>query len=348
MSSASTGIEWTNATWNPIRGCSRVSEGCRNCYAERTAVRQVSGAYRGLVKSTAAGPRWTGEVRFVEHLLDQPLRWRDGRRIFVNSMSDLFHEKVEDYWQDQIFAVMALAGQHTFQVLTKRPERMLAYLNDEDVRARIDVFIEEMAFERSDPHARRRDDLRATAPDLDETWPLPNVHLGVSVEDQATADARIPLLLQTPAAVRWVSYEPALSAVDFDRWIAPMNGECKAHRGYNCGICRPRLDGAGLRWIVIGGESGPGARPFDVAWARATIAQCRAAGVPVFMKQLGAAPFASVIRDDGDNWPGPIAWSGDGLGTYRPRLRDRKGGDWDEWPADLRVREFPTPSAPHA
>ena len=198
-----TSIEWTDDTWNPTRGCSRVSEGCRNCYAERVAAR-FSGAgkpYEGLATMTPSGPRWTGKVALIEEHLADPLRWRTPRRIFVNSMSDLFHESVPDEWIDRIFAVMAIARDHTFQILTKRPERMREYL-------------EQVSDERDMQRWARWADIAKSpcaAGMFDELdWPLPNVHLGVSVEDQATADARIELLLQTPAAVRWASYEPAL------------------------------------------------------------------------------------------------------------------------------------------
>src|SRR5690348_2206473 len=170
-------IEWTDATWNPIRGCSRISEGCRNCYAERVAARfaGLGQPYEGLAKYRGEGlrqigdrghidPHWTGEVRFIEEKLGEPLHWREPRRIFVNSMSDLFHEKVQDIWLNKIFSnVMEIATQHTFQILTKRPERMLKYLS------------------------WRWDDGRI---------PMRNIWLGVSVEDQKTADERIPLLLQ--------------------------------------------------------------------------------------------------------------------------------------------------------
>jgi protein gp37 len=274
-------IEWTEATWNPVVGCTRVSEGCRHCYAERDAIR-ISGPgqkYGGVVRSTPAGPRWTGVVRLVEAALDQPLRWTKPRRIFVNSMSDLFHEKVELEWIDRIFDVMGRAPQHTFQVLTKRPVSMRSYMR-----------------------GRYREN---------NGWSLPNIWLGVSVEDQATADERIPLLLQTPAALRWVSYEPALAPVMFGgagpTWLGKRsNGE------------------RGIDWLVVGGESGPGARPFDLTWARSTLAQGRAAGVRAFVKQLGSRPFDSQY----------------GSGRY-PVCRDRKGGDPTEWPEDLRVRDYP-------
>lgn len=285
--SGKTTIEWTDATWNPIRGCSRVSEGCRNCYAERIAAR-FSGPgqpYEGLAKlvtvtkgelrgNSPIAPvgtesRWTGEVRFIPELLDQPLRWKRPRKIFVNSMSDLFHEKLKDGWIDQIFAVMALRKHHTFQILTKRPQQMLDYMKialicGVPIPGDSDTQIERISSRRTGDsiwlvgkhlHLRFRN-----------SWPLPNVWLGVSVEDQKTADERIPLLLQTPAAVRWVSYEPALGPVHFANWLESS----------------PRLD-----WIVAGGESGPGARPAHPDWFRAARDQCQSAGVPFFFKQWG-------------------------------------------------------------
>ncbi|HET6374196.1 MAG TPA: phage Gp37/Gp68 family protein, partial [Candidatus Polarisedimenticolia bacterium] len=253
-----TKIQWSEASWNCLVGCSRVSEGCRHCYAERTAYR--AGAmgtkqYEGITKKVGGEVRWTGEVRFVESALDLPLRWKKPRRIFVNSMSDLFHEKVEDEWINRIFGVMAKAHWHTFQVLTKRPDRMLRYLTTTAAGGR---HIWEAAQAVAYPA------WAITAHEPPSGWPLPNVWLGVSVEDQATADERIPLLLETPAAVRWVSYEPALGLASFFGPDSPTWNR----------------DG-GLDWIVVGGESGPDARPFDLAWARQTIAQCRAGGVPV-------------------------------------------------------------------
>jgi protein gp37 len=312
-----TTIEWTDATWNPIVGCSRVSKGCEHCYAERVAHRGMSAQHRGLTVMGKHGPRWNGTVRFVAEKLSEPLGWRKPRRVFVNSMSDLFHEGVTDEQIAAVFGAMAACPQHTFQVLTKRPERAKAW------------FQWVSAFRSIQPR-----------------WPLPNVWLGVSVEDQATADDRIPLMLETPAAVRWVSYEPALGPVDFGRWLcrhtevgpAGVCVKCKAiERDEGSPYLPPRLD-----WIVIGGESGPGARPFDLAWARSTVEACRAAGVPCFVKQLGARPMLSAaapcveqsaesIARHGEYDPDPIEYD----------LRDRKGKDPSEWPEDLRVREWP-------
>jgi protein gp37 len=269
-----TGIQWTDATWNPIRGCSRVSEGCRNCYAEVVAAR-FSGPgqpYEGLARRTSTGgARWTGKIMFVEKHLEDPLRWKKPKRIFVNSMSDLFHEGVSDHQLDRIFAVMAKAQRHTFQVLTKRPERMLAYSN-----ARL------------------------------LGLPLPNVWLGVSVEDQKAADERIPLLLETPAAVRFLSCEPLLGPVQF-----PL--PCIGSRFWG-----------DLHWVIVGGESGHNARPCDVQWIRDIVNQCKAAGAAAFVKQLGAYPVS---------------------GSFAMALTDGHGGNPEEWSPGLRVREFPRVAA---
>lgn len=334
-----TGIAWTDATWNPLVGCTRVSEGCRNCYAERDAIR-ISGPgqkYEGVVKSTKDGLRWTGKVRLVEEALDIPLRWQRPRRIFVNSMSDLFHEKVSNDQIAAMFGVMAACPAHIFQVLTKRPERMrdwLAWILETADRpvalGRCGVELQAKIGIVGMGHRWRQ---------IEENhWPLPNVWLGVSVEDQPTADERIPLLLQTPAAVRFVSYEPGLGSVDFDS--EHKDGLHALGCGHEGGWreCKADFGGDercnGLDWLIIGGESGPGARPFDLAWARGAIEQCRAAGVPTFVKQLGAMPFS---------WREELTtgWQIDG-DLWRPtRLRDRKGADPAEWPEDLRVREFP-------
>ena len=263
-------IEWTDATWNPIRGCSRVSEGCRNCYAERMAAR-FSGRgqpYEGLARMTADGPRWTGAVRMVPAAMGLPLRWRRGRRVFVNSMSDLFHDGLDDEEILAVFGVMQAAGHHTFQVLTKRPARMRALMSGDG----------DHATEAGEAASRAFGEGGSSSLSFGAGggWPPKNVWLGVSVEDQVTADARIPELLATPAVVRFVSYEPALGPVDFSRWLESME---------------PDEDAVGPAqmpdWIIVGGESGPGARPMHPEWARSVRDQCRGAGVPFFMKQWG-------------------------------------------------------------
>lgn len=363
-----TKIEWVqNAdgsqgmSWNFLRGCSRVSEGCGikgagGCYAERQAMRFAGPGqpYEGLVRMTPNGPRWTGEVSFHEHILLEPLKRRKPTKYFVNSMSDLFHEKVTDEMLDKAFAVMALTPQHTYQILTKRPERMREYLSQHDVGGRwAEVCNRGMS--------ALSGGQRRITPDEAVQWTnsgLSNCHLGVSVEDQKTADERIPLLLQTPAAVRWVSYEPALGPVDLrnvrlssTQWIDVITGLYGGD--HSIGDCKS------IDWIVVGGESGPGARPFDIQWARDIIAQCKAAGVPVFVKQLGADPRGICSWGDHDQSP-PMMLDNDGVlssvsgepGTLchaaddawwpcSPKLKSKKGGDPSEWPADLRVREFP-------
>lgn len=253
-----TAIEWTDATWNPIRGCSRVSEGCRHCYAERVAAR-FSGPgqpYEGLANMTKVGPQWTGKIRLVPEKLEQPLHWRKPRMVFVNSMADLFHEDVPEDFIDQVFAVMALTPRHTYQVLTKRPERMRDYMRGRDWS--------DAANEVHDRLIRRLDSPLFLQGEV--VPPLLNIWLGVSSEDQATADERTPLLLETPAAVRWVSAEPLLGPIDF--WGIPTD-----------------WPESSLRWVVVGGESGPGYRPMKIEWLESIVDECKQTNVPVFVKQ---------------------------------------------------------------
>ena len=351
-----TKIEWTDATWNPVTGCSVVSPGCTNCYAMRlagTRLRHIA-SRAGLTRDTKAGPVWTGEVRFNEKDLTQPLRWREPRMVFVCAHGDLFHESVPDEWIDRVFAVMALAPQHTFQVLTKRARRMRAYVEalvEDQQGFRMEAICDAAVKLTGSPCAAHVEDV---------LMPLPNVWLGVSVEDQARADERIPDLLATPAAVRWVSAEPLLGPVDFARVgnidtvksampdalrraqkDRPLRGDGSISGSQIDSIASPHSsilyfqtpDHMGgftvtsprewphLDWIVVGGESGPGARPMQVGWARAIVEQCKASGTKCFMKQLGADP----VWEDGAFL----------------NLRDSKGGDPSEWPADLRIQQLP-------
>lgn len=285
-----TKIEWTDATWNVITGCSVVSAGCRHCYAMKLSGTRLQHhpSRAGLTIDTAAGPVWNGKVRFNEQWLTQPLEWKRPRKVFVCAHGDLFHENVPDKWIDRVFAVMALAPHHVFQVLTKRPERMRKYVaNWPNGAARFHWVAIEAA--KIDPTIKKHC-ADAWVWDLQKRWPLPNVWLGVSVENQAAADERIPLLLQTPAAVRWISAEPLLGDVDLSELI-------------------DRLD-----WVVVGGESGANARPMHGSWAYDLHDQCEAAGVPFLFKQwgewvnAGARAFGTAagevrhIRSDGTFW----------------------------------------------
>jgi protein gp37 len=254
----STKIEWVvnedgtaGETWNPTLGCKKVSPGCDACYAIRTATIRagnphpaIADAYAGLTERTDNGLDWTGVVRTLPDRLDKPLRWRKPRRIFVDSQSDLFHDAVPDEFIAQVFAVMAATPRHTYQLLTKRHGRMRSLLN-------VGRFFEQVVYE-SETYDLAR-----------VPWPLPNLWLGVSVEDQKRADLRVPALLHTPAAVRWISAEPLLGPVDLSPYLAELD------------------------WVVAGGESGPGARLAVPHWFRQMRDQCAAADVPFLFKQWG-------------------------------------------------------------
>ena len=301
-----TGIEWCDASWNPVTGCTKVSSGCDNCYAETIAHRFAG---------TKAYPHGFA-VTLRPERLDQPgehpvapLRWKRPRRIFVNSMSDLFHKDVPDEYIARVWAVMALAPQHEFQVLTKRHGRMQSLLSSPDFHWRVWHAILTISHGKSLPippaitaHFRGGARLSESAMEA-----LPNVWLGVSVEDQKTADLRIPALLDTPAAVRWLSAEPLIGRVDLsdhvDRWRDDDCGTCDwghcnqaaiaVRRDYEhddpnyismLSVCAAHR---GIDWVVAGGESGPGARPMHPDWARLLRDQCRDAGVPYLFKQWG-------------------------------------------------------------
>jgi protein gp37 len=302
-----TNISWTDATWNIITGCTLVDEGCRNCYAAHLAANWPALARHpsraGLARNNADGvAKFTGEVRFNEQWLDQPLRWRKPRRIFVCAHGDLFHESVPDDWIDRVFAVMALCPQHSFQVLTKRPDRARAYLaNRNDGRSNaiavkiidllIDGKISGLISESNYPFYEPADEELP----LLRQWPLANVWMGTFISDQASAKARIPDLLRTPAAVRFVSAEPLLGQVNLRR-IDMTDGhtaELDALTGKvwypgNCGESSQTFLRAKLDWVITGGESGKNARPAHPDWFRSLRDQCVAAGVPFHFKQWGA------------------------------------------------------------
>jgi protein gp37 len=275
-----TGIQWTDEVWNPTTGCDRVSAGCDHCYALKMAKRLKG---MGQAKYQNDGdPRTSGPgFGLTAHpdALTVPLRWHKPRRVFVNSMSDLGHARVPADFLAQVWGVMAATPQHTYQILTKRPTRMRALLASNTFRSRVDAAAD-AAFDAGNLWADSLDPM---------PWPLPNVWMGTSIELDRYC-RRADDLRQTPAAVRFLSLEPLLGPL-------------------------PSLDMTGIDWAIVGGESGPGSRALDLAWARDIIERCREAGTAVFVKQLGA------------RW---AATNGGG-----------KGGDMDRWPEGLRIREFP-------
>lgn len=296
-------IEWTDATWNPTRGCAIKSKGCANCYAMRQAHRHsgAGDAYEGLTAMTKGGPVWTGEVRLQQELLDWPIRKVAPHSIFVDSMSDLFYGDDDDRRQCEkrgvpfepipfefiadVFAVMACTTRHKYQVLTKRPQRMVEWF--EWLQLDHFKFPEQVQPTKVWPQWTPCRGGRGGYDNCGPLWPLENVWIGVSVEDQAAADERIPLLLQAPAAVRWISAEPLLGPISFvGRWVEHKNPAI--HENW--------LER--IHWVVAGGESGPGARPMHPDWARDLRDQCAALEVPFFFKQWGAwTPIDYVDQD---------------------------------------------------
>lgn len=316
-------IEWTSETWNPIVGCSKISEGCQSCYAIKDAHRlagnpnpKINSVYEGLTERRAGRTEWTGKVRFVEERLQQPLRWKKPRMVFVNSMSDLFHEGVTDGQLDQIFAVMALTPQHTYQVLTKRPQRMLEYCNRLDLRRIINVAADLDLFMPSGTYTLK--------------VPLNNVWLGVTAENQKAANERIPLLLQTPAAVRFLSCEPLLEEIDF-LGTSVYEVEDRFSKGtWNPATMGQWEDFSVLNeidWVIVGGESGHNARPCDIRWIKSIVEQCKNADISCFVKQLGSnARNLPVHCGNNGHSKGKMNYPGD-------------------WPWYLQVRQFPKTSA---
>lgn len=283
---ADTSIEWTDRVLNPTSGCDSVSPGCDNCYALGMAKRLKAMGQPGYQRD--GDPRTSGPgfgLTLHPEKLDQVRRWKKPAMIFLNSMSDIFHEEVPDEYLARVWATMAETPQHTYQILTKRHGRMRSLLN--------------------------RPSFRDNLVDGGATWPMRNVWLGVSVEDQKWADIRIPALLDTPAAVRWISAEPLLGPITLrqQEWI--HEPDCLIHN--DC-VCWPNYD-AHLDWVVVGGESGPGARPMRPEWARSLRDQCSESGVPFLFKQAG-----SVLARE---------WGAKG-----------KGGDPAEWPESF-PREYP-------
>lgn len=324
---AETKIEWTDATWNPVTGCTKVSPGCKNCYAEKMHSRLTA-----MGQAKYAEP--FGTVRCHEDALDVPLRWRKPRRIFVNSMSDLFHEEVSFKFIVQVYRVMQMAHWHTYQILTKRAERLLEFTR----------------------WLGGVDDISAAE------WPR-QCWLGVSAENQEQADKRIPYLLRTPAAVRFVSLEPLLGPVDIDKRLINCDGcgnqgstaYITRYDDQLCRACDKGAEGPSLDWVICGGESGPHARPMHPDWVRSIRDQCQGARVPFFFKQWGEwRPQSHGARDggkfpwgslhvNGKFFPGATPWNGhddDGIGGEAVMVRVGKkaagrlldGQEWNDFP----------------
>jgi protein gp37 len=316
---ATSKIEWTDTTWNPVVGCRKVSPGCTHCYAERMAGRLKAMGRPGYQDAVDDKGRWTGRVSLLYERLFQPLTWRRPRRVFVNSMSDLFHPDVPFEFVDDVFDVMArnclASNRHIFQILTKRPDRMHQYF-------------------------------RQGKNYYGDHIPLPNVWLGVSVENQEAADERIPLLLQTPAAVRFLSCEPLLGPVDLGRRVIPPGQSWAREVELAWG------DTEELDWVIVGGESGPGARPMHPDWARSIRDQCVAASVPFFFKQHGewskvATPLVYGINAEGVIYLLPDGSKGtqkdwyNGLATPMERIGKKAAGrlldgvEWNQFPEQV-------------
>ncbi|MCC5636359.1 phage Gp37/Gp68 family protein [Nostoc sp. CHAB 5844] len=307
-----TNIQWTDETWNPIVGCSRISPGCTNCYAATAAASARLQQFPQYQKVKD----WDGTVEFVESQLLKPLSLKKPKKIFVCSMSDLFHENVLDEWRDRVFAIMALCQQHIFQVLTKRPHRALSYFTRENRFAFIDYQAYEILRNGRDEYHREHPVVKL---------PLKNCWIGTTTENQAMADLRIPILLKIPAAVRWLSVEPLLSEIDLTRitedsdvpyTINCLTGEESYSGSRRKGIVPP------VNWVVVGGESGKNARPCAVSWLRSAVQQCQSADIPVFVKQLGSNCCTLPGLSFG--------------------YSDSKGGKIEEFPEDLRIRQFPS------
>lgn len=309
-------IGWTDATWPIIAGCDYVSPGCSNCWAVRDSWRlahnpnkKVQDAYFGTVDKRADGKLvWSGVVRELWDRLGWPLKWRGFKRVFVCSQADLFNAKVSFEFIAAAFGVMAACPQHTFQVLTKHPKRMREFF--EWAAGQQNGAAETCAWEAryiiGQGHASE------PAP-----WPLENVWLGVTVEDQKRADERIPELLECPASVRWLSVEPMLEEINLGAWLPGRIRTGDPRQPIN------RVD-----WVVCGGESAQtraNTRPFDIAWAYSLRGQCKAAGVAFFMKQLGTRPFV------------------DGIAMPAGKTSRYKWHEPEHWPSDLRVQQFPAP-----
>ncbi len=345
-------IEWTERTWNPVVGCSKISEGCRNCYAETMAHRLASMAKKsGKVDRKTKylnvlnnSHKWNGKIERMYEALTDPIHWHKPRMIFVNSMSDLFHPNVPIDYIAKVYAVMMLANWHTYQVLTKRPERAAEITNSKEFWAMVRHAIVEISGTKLTV-----DEL---PPKFDMDNPPKNVWLGTSIENQNTADYRMPYLLRCRAALLFVSGEPLLDKIipryneyggdeytDVIDWIQGKRYRFKEDSPFN--IPDEIFDHPKIGWMILGGESGPNARQCDVKNIRILVQYCKEFKVPVFLKQLGYAAFGG-LEFVGAYFKSQRYFNEGGKAWRSRVLKHRKGGDPSEWPADLQnCREWP-------
>lgn len=305
-------IQWTDKTFNPIRlirddgshgghWCRKISEGCANCYAEE----QNQSNYFSFASHLKYTGKMPENLILDEQVLSDIIKLKKPHKIFMCSMTDIFGDWIPEHWIDQIFATMLIAKQHTFQVLTKRPERMREYLS-KPYFVNIARYI--------DQHFNNK-----FAHDNYEL-PADNIWLGTTCENQKTANERIPHLVQTPAKVRFLSCEPLLEEIDLD-----LDGLIDIEDEEGSCLAQPK---DAINWLIVGGESGKNARPCHIEWIRSLVNQCKTANIPVFAKQLGSKPINSVPY-------------GSTFVHFPLKLKNKKGGDIEEFPEDLQVREFP-------
>ena len=312
-----TKISWTDFSWSPVTGCSPVGAGCDHCWANSLHSMRHKAHLNGKKMAAQYGVPFS-TIQLHPSRLEDPFGLRESSKIATCLGGDLFHEEIQNEFIAAVFAIAAACPHLTFQMLTKRPGRMVEWFKW--VGSRSQMLMHESAKLYMGYKNKKRPAINTSV------WPLPNVWMGVSVWDQKSADEFIPILLNTPAVIRWVSYEPALGPIDLDSEAADgLHALGCCERNCSCG-------NRGIDWIVAGGESGKNARPCDVAWIRSIVDQCKDAEVPVFVKQMGN--YTTRV-DPTDDVRGPV--------TKRILWQKRAGADPAEWPADLQVRQFPIP-----